>query len=61
VVITEPYALTSQAFLGLWEKGYRVIPFFSWGAAESIGREEKTGIWQGANDSRKSAGKAIGF
>ena len=61
VVITEPYALTSQAFLGLWEKGYRVIPFFSWGAAESIGREEKTRIWQGANDSRKSAGKAIGF
>ena len=61
LVITEPYALNSQVFLSLWEKGYRVVPFLSWGAAESIGVNVKTGSFSGANDSRKSAGKAMAF
>ena len=61
LVITEPYALKSQVFLQLWSRGYRVVPFFNWGAAQSIGKDEKNGVWQGANDSRKSAGEAVGF
>jgi gamma-glutamyltranspeptidase/glutathione hydrolase len=61
LVMTEPHALKSQVFLQLWERGYRVVPFFNWGAAESIGKDEKNGVWYGANDSRKSAGEAIGF
>jgi gamma-glutamyltranspeptidase/glutathione hydrolase len=61
LVMTEPYALRSKVFLQLWERGYRVIPFFNWGAAESIAKDEKKGVWQGANDSRKSAGEAVGF
>lgn len=35
-VITEPFALKSSAFQKLWEMGFRVIPFFRWGAANTI-------------------------
>ncbi len=60
LVITEPYALKPNVVQNLWEMGYRVAPFSTWGAAESIFVNPKTGSRQGANDNRKSAGKAVG-
>jgi len=35
-VISEPYALKSRTFQQLWEMGYKVFPFGTWGAAQSI-------------------------
>ncbi len=61
VVITEPYGLKPKVVQGLWEKGYRVAPFLSWGAAESIFVDSKTGLLYGASDFRKSAGAAIAY
>lgn len=61
VVVTEPYALKPQVVQKLWEKGYRVMPFINWGAAESIQVDVKNQTFFGANDRRKSAGKAVGF
>lgn len=61
VVITEPYTLKAKVVQGLWEMGYRVAPFMSWGAAESIVVEPKTGLLYGANDRRKSAGAAVAY
>lgn len=31
VVITEPYAISSETFQNLWELGYKVMPFLQWG------------------------------
>jgi gamma-glutamyltranspeptidase / glutathione hydrolase len=59
VVVTEPYALNTDTNLSLWRKGYRVVPFQSWGAAETIMIEP--GLLQGMNDPRKPAGRAIGY
>lgn len=59
LVITEPYALNSTVVQDLWEMGYRVTPFLSWGAAESILVDPKTKLLYGANDSRKLGGKAV--
>lgn len=59
-VLSEPYGLRSQAFQELWEMGYRVLPFRSWGAAETIevpSDRLKTGI----NDHRRPAGKAFAY
>lgn len=61
VVITEPYALKSIVVQDLWEMGYRVAPFLTWGAAESVLVNPKTGLLYGANDSRKPAGEAIAY
>jgi gamma-glutamyltranspeptidase / glutathione hydrolase len=61
IVVTEPYALKSEVVQELWEKGYRIMPFINWGAAESIQVNEKNRSFSGANDRRKSAGKAVGF
>ena len=61
VVITEPFALRRKVFQNLWEKGYRVIPFVSWGAASSININQNSGWLSGANDPRKSAGKALAY
>ncbi len=61
IVITEPYALNSRVVQNLWERGYRVVPFVAWGAAESIEVNRKTGIFSGANDTRKPAGRASAF
>jgi gamma-glutamyltranspeptidase/glutathione hydrolase len=61
LVITEPYALKSPVVQELWEMGYRVTPFLTWGAAESIFVDPKTEALYGANDSRKSAGKAAAY
>ncbi|NBD31844.1 MAG: hypothetical protein GVY17_02435 [Cyanobacteria bacterium] len=56
LVLTEPYAFSSSLVEQLWQRGYRVIPFRPWGAAESIlvqGQQSK-----GVNDPRRSAGEA---
>ncbi len=58
LVITEPLALKSDVVQDLWEMGYRVAPFPTWGAAESILVNPKTELIYGANDSRKMAGSA---
>lgn len=61
LVITEPYALKSSVVQDLWSMGYRVAPFLTWGAAESILVNPKTGALYGANDSRKPAGEAVAY
>lgn len=60
-VLTEPNAFSSEVVEKLWKMGYKITPFLTWGAAESISFDEKIGIFQGANDNRKSAGEAIGY
>jgi len=60
-VVTEPFALDPEVVPRLWERGYRVIPFVSWGAAESILIEPETGLLLGVHDRRRVAGKAIGY
>jgi gamma-glutamyltranspeptidase/glutathione hydrolase len=60
-VLTEPFALAPEVVPRLWEKGYRVIPFISWGAAESILIEPETSLLLGVNDRRRVAGKAVGY
>lgn len=61
VVLTEPYALQSNVVQNLWDMGYRVSPFLTWGAAESIFVDPKTGLLYGANDERKQAGDAVAY
>ncbi len=61
LVITEPFTLEKTVFQNLWEKGYRVIPFFSWGAASSINVNQNNNSLNGTNDPRKSAGKALTY
>ncbi|MFP5273958.1 gamma-glutamyltransferase [Coleofasciculus sp.] len=60
-VLTEPFALEPEVIPQLWERGYRVIPFTTWGAAESIGIEPEVGVLWGVNDKRRVAGKALGY
>ncbi len=60
LVLTEPAGLSSQMFLALWQKGYRVIPFPRWGAAESIVIDPKTFVRYGINDIRRPGGLAMG-
>lgn len=61
LAITEPYALESDVVQGLWEMGYRVAPFTSWGAAESIVIDPKTRSFYGTNDPRKPVGRAVAY
>lgn len=61
IVITEPYALKSSVVQELWEMGYRVVPFSTWGAAESILVNPKTKLLYGAKDNRKLAGQAVAY
>ena len=58
-VVTEPYALESATVQRLWEMGYRVLPFKSWGAAETIGVDTRLDWFRGVNDGRRPAGQAI--
>lgn len=60
VVVTEPFALEPAVVQSLWEKGYRIVPIPSWGAAESILIDQQS-TFHGANDPRKSAGEAVGY
>lgn len=52
LVISEPFALSTQEFQQLWDKGYKIVPFPFWGAAESIFVDRSDKIWQG-KDRRK--------
>ena len=59
-VVSESQAITPKAFRGLKLRGYSIMPFISWGAAESIMvNSDRTMI--GINDMRKPAGKAVAF
>ncbi len=60
-VVAESQAITPETLRGLQLRGYKVIPFMPWGAAESILVEPDTGIMHGVNDIRKSAGKAVAY
>lgn len=59
VVITEPHALDSNTVTDLWGMGYKVIPFRSWGAAQSIQFDGE--ISWGVLDLRRPAGQAVAF
>ena len=56
VVLVEPAGISSRAFVDLWDRGYRVSPFISWGAAMSIGQQD--GELQPVLDGRRAQGKA---
>ena len=58
LVFSEPFALDSKTFVALWDKGYKVVPFPFWGAAESIYIDSQTKEKIGASDFRRSLGKA---
>ncbi|MBW4536663.1 MAG: gamma-glutamyltransferase [Pleurocapsa minor HA4230-MV1] len=59
-VVSESQAITPEAFRGLKLRGYSIMPFSSWGAAESIMvKSDRTMI--GVNDMRKPAGKAVAY
>jgi len=60
-VVAEPEAMTPKSFRGLKLRGYNVIPFRKWGAAESILIDPVTGMMSGVNDVRKPAGKALAY
>lgn len=56
-VLTEPYALPDSTVQQLWQMGYRVVPYGSWGAAESLSFNPQNRL--AAHDSRKPTGQAI--
>jgi len=60
-VVAESKAITPKTFRGLQLRGYKIMPFRQWGAAESILVDPQTGIKSGVNDIRKPAGKAIAY
>ena len=59
-VLAEPRAITPKTFRGLKLRGYRILPFMTYGAAESIS-VAADGTMLGVNDNRKPAGKAIAY
>ena len=59
-VLAEPQAIAPDTFRGLKRKGYSILPFMTYGAAESIS-VAPDGTMLGVNDSRKPAGKAIAY
>ncbi len=60
-ILVEPNAIDNQVKGGLEKKGYKFRDFPQWGAAESILVAPDTGVFYGANDVRKTAGRAMGF
>jgi gamma-glutamyltranspeptidase/glutathione hydrolase len=59
-VVSESQAIRPRVFRGLKLRGYNIMPFMSWGAAESIMvNGDRTMI--GVNDYRKPAGKAVAY
>ena len=60
VVFAEPHALPPQTLQTLWEMGYRVLPFPTWGAAETAGQARDASL-QGIHDHRRPAGKALAY
>ena len=59
-VLSEPQAVTPKTFRGLKLRGYSIMPFRKWGAAESI-LVHPDGTREGVNDIRKPAGKAVAY
>ena len=59
-VLSEPEAMTPETFRGLKLRGYSILPFMTYGAAESI-LVEADGTMTGVNDRRKPAGKAVAY
>ena len=59
-VIAEPYALKAGTVQDLWERGYRVLPFSIWGAAETAALDQKANRI-GIHDHRRPAGKAFAY
>ena len=60
-IIAEPDAISPEVRKDLKSRGYTVVPFRTYGAAESIAIDLQTGLIEAANDSRKSAGKALAY
>ncbi len=60
-ILSEPKAITPETIRGLRLRGYNIVPFRTWGAAESILLNPKTGLLEGVNDVRKPAGKALAY
>jgi gamma-glutamyltranspeptidase/glutathione hydrolase len=61
VVMVEADYLTPKSRAALEQMGYRFRMRPSWGADEAILRNPKTGLLEGANDERRSAGLAAGY
>ena len=60
-ILSEPNAVNPETIRGLKLRGYSIIPFRTWGAAESIMLNPETGLLEGVNDVRKPAGKALAY
>ncbi|MGK7895431.1 MAG: gamma-glutamyltransferase [Xenococcus sp. (in: cyanobacteria)] len=60
-ILTEPEAFASDVIKDLQSRGYKIKPFRTYGAAESIAIDLQTGLIEAANDYRKSAGKALAY
>ena len=59
-VLSEPQAISPETFRGLKLRGYNILPFMQYGAAESI-LIDSDGTMTGVNDIRKPAGKAVAY
>ena len=59
-VLSEPNAISPETFRGLQLRGYSILPFMKYGAAESI-MVKPDGRIEGVNDVRKPAGKAVAY
>ena len=60
-VDAESQAMTPKTLRGLQLRGYKIVPFINWSAAESISIDPKTKVKLGVNDIRKPAGKAVAY
>ena len=60
-IVIEPDAISATVIEDLKSRGYKVKTFRTYGAAESIAIDLGTGLIKAANDSRKSAGKALAY
>ena len=60
-IISEPNALDAKTIRGLRLRNYKIIPWRTWGAAESILVNPQTDLKEGVNDIRKPAGQALAY
>ncbi|PSF38373.1 gamma-glutamyltransferase [Aphanothece hegewaldii CCALA 016] len=58
-VLNEPNGLNDTTIQKLSEMGYKINPFYNWGAAESILIDPEKDLIYGVNDQRKPAGQAL--
>lgn len=59
-VLSELLAISPKTLRGLKLRGYNILPFMRYGAAESI-LVQPDGTMEGVNDRRKPAGKAVAY